>query len=328
MVTQTEPIPSAFIWRRVHSLMGFAIVVYLVEHLTTNSLAALWVGQDGIGFIKVVNFIHSLPFLKLLEIGLIGIPLLFHAVLGVKYAITAKSNVRDKGGSSPTLKYARNKAYSLQRLSSWVLLFGIILHVLQMRFLDVPKEVGVQSKRFFLTRITMDEGLYTLAPRLGVSLYNETKIASLEKQTINNKSMPRVSLKQGAETFSFNETTALIREQKQLLFEKEKLSLGLSSYSLDKNQVVAVCPDSGTAFLLNVRNTFKSYWMIGFYTIFVLAAAFHGFNGLWTFLISWGIILSYRSQKKMVNLCYGLMFVMIFFGLASVWGTYWINLRY
>jgi len=328
MVTQAKAIPSAFIWRRVHSLMGFAIVVYLVEHLTTNALAALWIGQDGIGFIKVVNFIHSLPFLKLLEIGLIGIPLLFHAVVGIKYAISAKSNVRDKGGSSPTLKYERNRAYSLQRLSSWVLLLGIILHVVQMRFLDVPKEVRVQSKKFFLARVTMDEGLYTLAPRLGVSLYSEAKIDSLAQQTSNSKSMPTVSIGQATESYPFNEKTALIREQKQQGFEKEKLSRGLSSYSLDKNQVVAVCPDSGTAFLLNIRNTFKSYWMIGFYTIFVLAAAFHGFNGLWTFLITWGAILSYRSQKKMVNVCYGLMFVMIFFGLSSVWGTYWINLRY
>jgi succinate dehydrogenase / fumarate reductase, cytochrome b subunit len=329
MSVQISAIPRAFIWRKIHSLMGFAIVIYLVEHLLTNSLAALWIGYDGIGFIKMVNFIHSLPFLKVLEISLIGIPIAVHSLWGIKYALTSKSNARSNKGKKPALReYERNRAYSLQRLSSWVLLVGIILHVVQMRFMDYPKQVNMGAKHFYLTSIQMDEGLYTLAPRLKVGLYDQEKIDSLVEQTNIGKT-PEVKLDLASrDSVVFDESYFLQKEKIQNQFLQKKFIETLSSFSLTKTEVVAICPDAGTAFLLNVRNTFKSFWMIGLYSIFVLAAAFHGFNGLWTFLISWGMILSNQSQKTMVHFCYGLMFVVAFLGLAAAWGTYWINLRY
>jgi len=329
MSAQASVVPSAFIWKRIHSLMGFAIVIYLIEHLLTNAQAALWIGHDGREFIKIVNVIHSLPFLKLIEIAFIGIPIVFHAVLGIKYALTGKANSRSSDGSKPSLKeYGRNRAYTLQRLSSWILLVGIILHVVQMRFIDYPEQVKVGSKNYYLTKIQMDEGLYTLAPRLNVNLYDECKIDRLQNST-PNVGKPQVLLNlESAGPIAFDESIFERKQQKQSSFEKMRLSNTLSSYHLSKDDVIAICPDSGTAFLLNVRNTFKSFWMIGLYTIFVLAAGFHGFNGLWTFMISWGMILSNRSQNTMVHFCSGLMAIVIFLGLASVWGTYWLNLRY
>ncbi len=46
-----------FIGRRVHSLMGLWLVVFLTEHLIVNSQAALWIGDDGHGFVLLVNFL-------------------------------------------------------------------------------------------------------------------------------------------------------------------------------------------------------------------------------------------------------------------------------
>ena len=107
----------------------------------------MWIGNDGREFIKIVNLIHSLPFLKVLEIALIGIPLVFHTIWGIKYAITSKSNARGSNGNKPSLnEYGRNRAYSLQRLSSWIILVGIILHVVQMRFMDYPEKVKIGMK--------------------------------------------------------------------------------------------------------------------------------------------------------------------------------------
>jgi len=80
--------------------------------------------------------------------------------------------------------------------------------------------------------------------------------------------------------------------------------------------------------LLVVRETFKWPLMMVLYTIFVLSACFHAFNGLWTSLITWGVSLTERSQKMMRGLANTLMIVVAFLGLAAIWGTYWVNLRF
>ncbi|PIS00771.1 MAG: succinate dehydrogenase [Chlamydiae bacterium CG10_big_fil_rev_8_21_14_0_10_35_9] len=325
MSSQAKPvIPKAFVYRRLHSLLGLLIVVYLMEHLIVNSQAALWLGDSGIGFIKLVNLIHSIPFLQVIEIALIGVPIFFHALLGIKYALTSKSNVRSSKGKKPCLKYERNIAYSWQRITSWILLLGIFVHVVHMRFLEKPKEAELNNVPQYLVKLNFDEGLYTLAYRLNIRLYNQAQIADMQniknEGFVTNKwtspdSVPYSPLK---------EENVL---QQQSLRDQQEFITTLSSYCLKDTQVVAASPSVGTAFLLMVRNVFKNpFWAIA-YTLFVLSAAFHAFNGVWTAMITWGIILSYRSQKSMVKVAYGFMIIIAFLGLASIWGSYWINLR-
>ncbi|HSW72054.1 MAG TPA: hypothetical protein VLG44_01420 [Chlamydiales bacterium] len=280
MSVKAEPIPSAFVWRRLHSLLGLWLVIYLMEHLITNSQAALWIGDDGQGFVRTVNAIQHLPYLKAIEVVLLGVPILLHGVWGVKRAFTAKSNAHSTNGSKPSLPYSRNRAFSWQRLTSWVLLVGIILHVVQMRFMDYPTKVRVLDQERFFVKLKYDEGLMTLAPRLGVKIYDK---------------IPRI--------------------------------LEGKNFSLKENEVAAETTTPGAAMLLSTRDTFKSPVMGVLYTIFVLAAAFHAFNGVWTSLITWGAILSFKSQNWMVKLCGAFMLVFIFLGLAAIWGSYWINLR-
>jgi succinate dehydrogenase / fumarate reductase cytochrome b subunit len=78
--------------------------------------------------------------------------------------------------------------------------------------------------------------------------------------------------------------------------------------------VIAVTDNFGTASLLVVRDTFKSPLYVGLYTIFVLAACFHAFNGLWTFLITWGIVLRMSAQKATVKMAVALMLLVTFLG--------------
>ncbi|PIS00392.1 MAG: hypothetical protein COT84_07745, partial [Chlamydiae bacterium CG10_big_fil_rev_8_21_14_0_10_35_9] len=165
-------VPKAFIWRRVHSLFGLMIVLYLVEHLTVNSQAALWLGSDGYGFIRLVNLIHSLPFLQVLEIVLIGIPILFHGIIGIKYALTSKNNSMGFQKSKPILSYGRNRAFSWQRITSWILVVGIVGHVVQMRFLDCPQKAVVNNEKQYLVKLNFDEGLYSLSDRLDVEIFD------------------------------------------------------------------------------------------------------------------------------------------------------------
>ena len=145
-----------FLWRRLHSLMGLWLLLFLMEHLLTNSQAALWVGDEGRGFVQMVNALHNLPYLQVVEVILLGVPLLIHAVWGIRYALTAKPNVRKTDGSTPHLPFARNRAYSWQRITSWILLFGLIFHVAKFRFIDYPKQVGPSS---YQVLIHSDQGL-------------------------------------------------------------------------------------------------------------------------------------------------------------------------
>jgi succinate dehydrogenase / fumarate reductase cytochrome b subunit len=286
--TSSTQISSTFIWRRVHSLMGFWLVLYLILHLITNSQAALWLGaNDGNGFVRMVNNLESLPYLHLIEIVLIGVPLAIHLIWGVIRALTARSNPFPSGGAKPSLKYERNFAYTLQRWSSWILLFGILGHVVQMRFLDMPKHAKLGNQELSMVKLNLDPGLEELSSRLEVTLYNVVKLDQIRRD-------------KGGDEW--------------------KKTLG--SFSLNPNQVVAIADSPGKAILLMVRDTFKSPLYAVLYTIFLLAAAFHAFNGFWTFLITWGVILSYRSQKAMIPVCMIGAAALAFLGLAAIWGSY------
>jgi len=324
MSVQTSSISSAFIWRRVHSLMGLWLVLYLIVHLITNSQAALWFGDDGSGFVKMVNALETLPYLQVVETVLIGIPLLIHGVWGVKRALTSKSNSSGGDGSRPGLKYNRNRAFTWQRLSSWILLVGIIGHIVQMRFLDAPKKAMSTVGEQYFVKLNFDEGLYTLAARLHVNLFSPGDVESAAKQvrTMGPMCMPQL----GNGRYNADEDSARMMVQKAQ--EEKEWMAALASFKLGDRQVVAVSSMPGTAFLLMVRDTFKSPVMAVLYTIFLLAAAFHAFNGFWTFLITWGMILSYRSQRAMISVSIVGMAVLSLLGLAAIWCSYWVNLRY
>lgn len=96
-------VPKSFIWRRLHSLMGLWLVLFLLEHLLTNSQAALWVGEDGRGFVKMVNSLHNLPYLQAIELGLLAVPFAIHMFWGVRYLMTSKANSYSTKEQNPHL---------------------------------------------------------------------------------------------------------------------------------------------------------------------------------------------------------------------------------
>lgn len=332
MVSNAESIiPKAFIWRRIHSLLGFWLVLYLFLHLLTNSQAALWIGDNGLGFVRLVNFLESLPYLHVIEIGLIGIPLLIHGILGIKYALSGKFNAHKTKGNTPSLpQYSRNHAYIWQRITSWILLFGIVGHVVQMRFLDFPREIIRNGHHEFLVKLNFDRGLYTVAEKQGIVLFSKEEIDSLH----TSQPIPKDILMKGnsiwkdATPTPYDPDTQSYANEIVKTNEEQKWIQAMKSFRLKDTQVVAVAQNSGKAMLLSVRNTFKSPLMIALYSIFVFAAVFHACNGLWTSLITWGALLNYKSQKFSVPLCMLAMCLLLFFGFASIWGTYWVNLRY
>jgi succinate dehydrogenase / fumarate reductase cytochrome b subunit len=340
-MTVAAAIPREFVWRRLHSLMGLWLVLFLVEHLLTNSQAALWIGEDGSGFVRMVNALHNLPYLQAIEIILLGVPILIHLVWGVRYALTSKGNAHKTNGSSPSLpSYGRNRAYSWQRITSWILLVGLLFHIAKFRFIEYPKSVSQGDQTAYFVKLHLDDGLYTLAYRLNVHLYDEEAIRSEVKafeQREDEKALVEaaVSLRsekqmpwEGVGSSLFDPQKEMILQSAQKYQLSEKWVRTLESFELNKNQVIAESPSFGTATLLTVRDVFKSPFYIGFYTIFVMAACFHAFNGFWTFLITWGFLVRRASQKSMLTVSVSLIVLLTILGLSSVWGTFWLNLRH
>lgn len=310
----THSIPKAFIWRRLHSLTGLWLVIFLFIHLLTNSQAALLIGDDGIGFIKSANDLEALPYLRVLEIIFLAIPFGVHMVWGIQYLWTGKFNSFNTDGSAPALpEYPRNQAYTWQRITSWILLVLITAHVIHMRFMEAPISVQKGSEKLFIVRVGNDAGLYPLAARLGVTLYDAHQVGKQTQHTFTS-SVPEA------------ETPQALMAAQRIHHEQEWIA-ALQKLPLASNQVIAIAKNFGTAELLMVRETFKTLPMLILYTLLVLSACFHGFNGMWTFMITWGVTLSPSSQRLMRHVSNGLMFLVTFLGLAAIWGTYFINLK-
>ena len=126
-----------FLLRRLHSLTGIVpIGMFLIVHLITNS-SVVWGLLDGrksqyghagaATFQHEVDFIHSTPFLFLVEVLGLWLPIAFHAVLGVYYAKTGKSNVQHYG-------YQDNWRYSLQRMTGYIGVLFIFWHIATLRW--------------------------------------------------------------------------------------------------------------------------------------------------------------------------------------------------
>ncbi len=281
---QAPLIPQAFIWRKAHSLTGLWLVLFLIEHLFTNSQAALYMGDGGRGFVAAVNWLSSLPYLHEIEILLLAVPFLIHGLWGVRYLMTAKYNSFPTDQTTPSLSsYSRNHAYTWQRITSWVLLFGILAHVIHMRFVNYPEAMERGNSQVFVSRLSNDNQMTSLSKKLNVEIYDHE---AMKNETWLNQINP----------------------------------------SLANHELIAVSPSFGVAELLIVREAFKNPLMVFLYTGLVLASCFHAFNGLWTFMISWGITLTARSQQIMRSIATCLMVIVSFLGLAAIWGSYWFNL--
>ncbi len=298
-----KSLPYDFVSRRLHSLMGLWLSVFIIFHLLTNSQAALWFGDDGKGFIHDVNWIHDLPFLLLIEIALLAVPILIHLFFGIKYLFTAQYNSFGNTGHSPYLpEYGRNRAYTWQRITAWILAVGVIAHIGHMRVYEYPQVTKVGNKTYYMVKVEDDPGLYTLEKRIGFSIYNPDQIV---KRTVAQKGEGAVEEQRYNQEIGFNEA--------------------LKKKGAKEKEVIIVADNFGTTSLLTIRDTFKSPVMMALYTIFVLTACFHGFNGLWTAFIKWGITLSDRTQKMWLTFCQGLMVIVAALGLFAIFGTYWIN---
>ncbi|WP_051118186.1 succinate dehydrogenase cytochrome b558 subunit [Chlamydia avium] len=274
----------SFILRCVHSLAGVVFTLFLCEHIFTNMLASSYF-REGSGFVRLVNSFHRLPGLKVIEIVCLALPFLCHTVIGILYLFQASPNSGVSRGSKPALFYARNIAYTWQRRTAWILLFGLIFHIVQFRFICYPIHVELHGQTYYGVRIHPER--YSVIVRGTHGMF-----------TVNFSDPQHHTLRLDISDFEGDQVSRL------------------------STHPYLLTPSIGTAFLYTVRNALGSLWMAIFYTLLVIAAAFHGFNGLWTFSSRWGIIIPSRLQTLLRNLCYCAMVVIIAMGVSMIWNIY------
>jgi succinate dehydrogenase / fumarate reductase, cytochrome b subunit len=111
-----------FYLRRWHSITGIVpIGVFLVQHFAGNAFAL----KGPQAFNQHAEFLLSLPYLAVLEIGMVFGPLLFHGLYGL--VITAEGDLFRPANGIPARYHGL--AYLLQRISGVVLLLFIAYHV-------------------------------------------------------------------------------------------------------------------------------------------------------------------------------------------------------
>ncbi|MGP4080611.1 succinate dehydrogenase cytochrome b558 subunit [Pseudalkalibacillus sp. R45] len=192
-----------FALRRLHSLLGvIPIGLYLIQHLTVNHFATR--GRES--FDAAAHFMETLPFRYFLEIFIIFLPIIFHAVFGLYITFQARNNVSRYG-------YFRNWMFLLQRVTGIITLIFISWHVW------------------------------------------ETRVQAAFGAKVNFSMMEEI-----------------------------------------------------------LDNPF----MIGFYIVGVISTIFHFSNGLWSFLVSWGIVQSPRSQKIATYVTIGIFFAVSIIGIRSI----------
>lgn len=116
---------TSFLWRRLHSLSGiFPVGFYLVEHFVSNAFATR--GPDA--YNKQVTFLTGLPFVFLLELLFIYIPILYHSLYGFYIWYRGDTNV------GPAYPWTGNWLYTAQRWTGGITFAYMLYHTIDMRF--------------------------------------------------------------------------------------------------------------------------------------------------------------------------------------------------
>jgi succinate dehydrogenase / fumarate reductase, cytochrome b subunit len=112
-----------YVMHRIHSITGVMPVgYYMVQHLALNTFSIA--GAEK--FNAVIEFFEGMPkhFLLAMEVAMIWIPLLFHAIYGLFIISRAENNY-----FTTKYKWSENRMFFLQRVSGIAVFAFLIYHV-------------------------------------------------------------------------------------------------------------------------------------------------------------------------------------------------------
>ncbi len=123
---------TAFWLKRLHSLTGLVpLGAFILEHLFSNS--AILRGPDA--YAEVIGGLWKLPYVLILEVGFIFIPIAFHLLLGLWMTWQGVWNYAQ-------YREQRNLFFVLQRITGLYLAAFVTVHVLEVRFAGIHEAAG------------------------------------------------------------------------------------------------------------------------------------------------------------------------------------------
>jgi succinate dehydrogenase / fumarate reductase, cytochrome b subunit len=192
-----------FFYRKLHSLLGVIPVgLFIIVHFMVNYFATY--GAES--YNRATHFMENLPFRYVMEIFVIFLPILFHAIYGLYIAFQAKHNTN-------SYSYFRNWMFRLQRWTGVFTVIFIAWHVW------------------------------------------ETRIAAALGAEVNFDMM---------------------------------------------------------------ANIVANPYILAFYIVGIVATTFHFANGLWSFMVSWGITITPRSQLISSYVTLGFFVALTFVGVRAI----------
>lgn len=126
-----------FYLRRIHSLLGLLpIGLFFLEHIYSNAISL----NGPQAYNEMVEKLMAMPFLPIIEVSVIAVPLLFHIILGIVIYLTSKNNVLQ-------YRHFNNWRYFLQRLTGLIGIIYIGYHVWETRLLSAINGQHVTYER-------------------------------------------------------------------------------------------------------------------------------------------------------------------------------------
>lgn len=189
------PGKESYFWHKLHSLTGIIpIGFYMLQHLTLNSFSLA--GPEK--FNGVIGFFAAIPkhLLLALEIGILGLPILFHSIYGLFITSRAELNYGKK------LAYRENLMFVLQRYTGVALFLLLIAHVATTTVnAKINGEQAIQfaawheklTSLFYIPLVLYMFGVAAAAYHLSYGLWNFCIRWGITVSTKSQKGMEKVS---------------------------------------------------------------------------------------------------------------------------------------
>ena len=159
---------DSFVMHKLMSLTGiFPIGFFMIQHLIANSYSL----RGEVPFNTVVSAFGYLPFVALMEWGIVFLPLIFHAV----YGLFIVAEMQGPTGNLAPYNYTRNWLYLLQRYSGIVALVYIAYHtystwgIKKIFELQQSHEAGFRAISYDAMMWRFANPWYTLAYVVGIT---------------------------------------------------------------------------------------------------------------------------------------------------------------
>lgn len=159
---------DSYLLHKLHSLTGIVpIGAFMVFHLVANSYSL----RGEAEFNTTVKTIGYAPFVGLLEIVAIAVPILFHAI----YGLFLVAEMEGPGGNVAHYGYTRNWLYWLQRVSGVLALAYLLFHTVDTSLfkrwwdLTASPEMGFQSISYAAMAYRFTQGWYLAFYLVGIA---------------------------------------------------------------------------------------------------------------------------------------------------------------